>query len=228
MVQKDIKSLVAYSSVSHLGFVMLGMCALNTIGFSGSLLQQLNHGLSTGALFLLVGIIYERRHTRLIADYGGLFKVVPVYGVFFMITMLSSVGLPGTNGFVGEFLILLGAFRSQTVAAVFGTAGIVLAAGYMLWMFQRVFFGKVTNPENDRVTDMTLRERAVMAPLIVMIFVIGLYPKPFLERMEPALQRMLSRVEQVRIVREQALTPTLFVGPAAVPVTNEPEEDIRP
>lgn len=213
MVQKDIKSLVAYSSVSHMGFVMLGMCALNTIGFSGSLLQQLNHGLSTGALFLLVGILYERRHTRMIADYGGLFKIVPVYAGFFMITMLSSIGLPGTNGFVGEFLILLGAFRSQTTAAVIATAGIVLAAGYMLWMFQRVFFGKVTNPENEKITDMTLRERAIMVPLILLIFFIGLYPKPILSRMEPALNRVLAKVEQARIVREQTTLPPLFVGP---------------
>ncbi len=201
MVQKDVKSLVAYSSVSHLGFVMLGMCALNTIGFTGSLLQQINHGISTGALFLLVGIIYERRHTRLIADFGGLFKVVPVFGAFFMITMLSSVGLPGTNGFVGEFLILLGAFRSQTTAAVLGTFGIVLAAGYMLWMFQRVFFGKVTHKENENIADMGLRERAVMVPLIILIFVIGVYPKPFLARMEPALDRVLEKVRQAQIVR---------------------------
>jgi len=201
MVQKDVKSLVAYSSVAHLGFVMLGMCALNTIGFSGSLLQQLNHGISTGALFLLVGILYERRHTRLIADYGGLFKIVPVYSVFFMIIMLSSIGLPGTNGFVGEFLILLGAFRSQTAAAVLGTFGIVLAAGYMLWMFQRIFFGKVTNPENEKVSDLTLRERATLVPLVVLVFFIGLYPKPILERIEPALDRVLERVHKVQVVR---------------------------
>jgi len=213
MVQKDIKSLVAYSSVSHLGFVMLGMCALNTIGFSGSLLQQINHGLSTGALFLLVGIVYERRHTRLIADYGGLFKVVPVYSVFFMIIMLSSIGLPGTNGFVGEFLVLLGAFRSQTWAAVLGTAGIVLAAGYMLWMFQRVFFGKVTNSKNEKIPDLTLRERATLVPIVVLVFFIGLYPKPILERIEPALDRVLGKVQRVQIVRDRAENPHLFVGP---------------
>jgi len=214
MVQKDIKSLVAYSSVSHLGFVMLGMCALNTIGFAGSLLQQINHGISTGALFLLVGILYERRHTRLIADYGGIFKIVPVYSVFFMIVMLSSVGLPGTNGFVGEFLVLLGAFRTHTTAAIFGTAGIVLAAGYMLWMFQRVFFGKVTNPENEKISDMDLRERAIMVPLVLLIFFIGIYPKPILERIEPALNKVVEQVQKVQQARQQAEQSPLFVDPA--------------
>ena len=213
MVQTDLKSLVAYSSVSHLGFVVLGMCALNTIGLSGSYLQQLNHGISTGALFLLVGMIYERRHTRLIADYGGLFKVMPLYTVFFMIIMLSSIGLPGTNGFVGEFLILVGAFRSQTVAAVFSTGGIVLSAGYMLWMFQRVFFGKVTRAQNQHLPDLTRRERALLIPLVLLVFIIGVYPKPILSRVEPSLNRVLERVQQAQIIRHDASQRALFVGP---------------
>ncbi len=230
MVQKDIKSLVAYSSVSHLGFVMLGLCALNTVGFAGSLLQQINHGISTGALFLLVGIIYERQHTRLIADYGGLFKVVPVFSIYFMIVMLSSIGLPGTNGFVGEFLILLGAFRSHPVAAVLGTAGIVLAAGYMLWMYQRVFFGQVTNPKNENITDMTLRERAILVPLVIIIFAIGIYPKPILERIEPALNRVIDRVNAVQVVEktkqdELLSTRNTYPPPAMETKSADPETE---
>ena len=159
MVQRDIKSLVAFSSVSHMGFIMLGLFALNMQGMQGAILQMINHGVSTGALFLLVGMIYDRRHTRMIEDFGGIAKPMPVYATFFMIVMLSSIGLPLTNGFVGEFLILLGVFAANHWYATFAASGVILGACYMLWMYQRVIFGKVTNPENEKLTDMTIRER---------------------------------------------------------------------
>src|SRR5512135_545999 len=164
MMQPDLKRLVAFSSVSHLGYVMLGMFALNMQGVQGSIYQMLNHGLSTGSLFLIVGMIYERRHTRLIADFGGLSKVMPIYATFFMIVTLSSVGLPGTNGFVGEFLILLGSFQANKTYAVLATTGVVLGAAYMLWMFQRVMFGKVTRPENEKLKDLNAREIVTLIP----------------------------------------------------------------
>src|SRR6185436_10743532 len=167
MVQPDLKKLVAYSSVSHLGFCMLGLFAMNPQGLVGATLQMLNHGVSTGALFLLVGVVYERRHTRLIADFGGLWKPMPVYATIFLIVMLSSIGLPGTNGFVGEFLVLLGAFRTNPAWVIIAATGVILSALYMLWMFQRVFFGPVTHAENEKLTDLTFRERLVFAPLIL-------------------------------------------------------------
>ncbi len=181
MVQKDVKSLVAFSSVAHMGFVMIGMVALNDQGVQGSVLQMLNHGISTGALFLIVGMIYERRHTRMIEDFGGIFKVMPIYATFFMIVTLSSIGLPGTNGFVGEFLILIGTFKFNVTYAVIATFGIVLAAAYMLWMFQRVVWGKLENPANEKLVDINVREWVVLTPLVILIFWIGLYPKTFLE-----------------------------------------------
>ncbi len=196
MVQKDIKSLVAFSSVSHLGFVTLGLLAMNIQGWQGGMLQMLNHGISTGALFLLVGMIYERRHTRRIDDFGGLTKVVPVFAVFFMIITLSSIGLPGTNGFVGEFLILVGAFRSNPVYAAFATTGVILSAVYMLWMFQRVMFGEVKNQANAGLTDLTWAEKAVLAPLVVFVFWIGIYPNSFLRRMEGSLNNLLNQVNR--------------------------------
>src|SRR5512139_835868 len=159
MMQEDVKRLVAYSSVSHLGFVMLGIFAMNLQGLAGGMLQMINHGISTGALFLIVGFIYERRHTRLIADFGGLSKTMPVFATIFMIMTFSSIGLPGTNGFVGEFLILVGAFESGLRwYAVLATTGVILAAVYMLWMFQRVMMGKITNPENEKLQDLSARE----------------------------------------------------------------------
>jgi NADH-quinone oxidoreductase subunit M len=198
MVQKDVKKLVAYSSVSHLGFVMLGLFALNTQAVEGAVYQMLNHGLSTGALFLLVGVIYERRHTRLIDSFGGLTKVMPVYAVIFMIVTLSSVGLPPLNGFVGEFLILLGAFKTEAVWAVLAASGVVLGAIYMLWMYQRVFFGPVRHAENEGLKDLNLREIVVFVPILVMIFWMGVYPKPFLSRMEPAVERFVAQVAEKR------------------------------
>ena len=195
MVQKDIKRLVAYSSVAHLGFVMLGMFALNLEGLSGSLLQQINHGISTGALFLLVGVIYDRRHTRQVSDFGGIAKVMPVYATLFLIIALSSIGLPGLNGFVGEFLILLGTFASNATYAVFGTAGIILAAVYLLWMYQRMFFGEIVHEANKTLKDVTLREALVIGVLVVLTIVIGVYPEPFLSRMQPSLELVLSRFQ---------------------------------
>jgi NADH-quinone oxidoreductase subunit M len=196
MMQDDVKKLVAYSSVSHLGFVMLGVFAMNLQGLSGGLLQMISHGITTGALFLIVGFLYERRHTRLIVDFGGLSKVMPVFAVVFMIVTFSSIGLPGTNGFVGEFLILVGAFESELrVFAVFATTGVVLAAVYMLWMFQRVMMGKVTNPKNENLKDLSVRELAIMMPLLIFIFWIGIYPNTFLDKMNPALEGMIKQVK---------------------------------
>ena len=196
LLQPDMKRLVAYSSVSHLGFVMLGLYAFNNTGVSGSVLQMINHGLSTGALFLLVGFVYERRHTRMIEEYGGLWSVMPIFASLFLVVTLSSIGLPGTNGFVGEFLILLGAFNTRPWAAALATLGVVLGAVYMLRLYKRVFFGEVTNEENRKLIDLSGREIAVMAPLVLMIFWIGLYPKPFLRRIEPTTKVYLERIER--------------------------------
>jgi NADH-quinone oxidoreductase subunit M len=195
MVQPDLKKLVAYSSVSHLGFCMLGMFAFNREGWSGSVMQMLNHGISTGALFLLVGVVYERRHTRLISEFGGLWKVLPVYSVIFLVMMLSSIGLPGTNGFIGEFLVLLGAFRTQTPWAIFAATGVILSAVYMLWMFQRVIFGPVTNAANEGLKDLSAREKWVFVPLLVLVFWIGFFPNPILSRLGPTMDRSLALIE---------------------------------
>jgi NADH-quinone oxidoreductase subunit M len=203
MVQKDVKKLVAYSSVSHLGFVMLGLFALNTQGVEGAIYQMLGHGLSTGALFLLVGIIYERRHTRMIDSFGGLAKVMPVYTVFFMITMLSSVGLPGLNGFVGEFLILVGAFKAKALWAVLAASGVVLGAIYMLWMYQRVFFGPIKHAVNEKLSDLNLREIVVFVPILALMFFMGVYPKPFLSRMEPAVNKFIAEVTEKRMAYDE-------------------------
>jgi len=177
-----------------LGYVMLGMFAFNMQGVEGSVYQMLNHGISTGSLFLIVGIIYERRHTRMIADFGGLSKVMPIYAAIFMIVTLSSIGLPGTNGFVGEFLILLGAFKARTVYGVLGATGVVLGAAYMLWMFQRVMFGEIKNPENLKLQDLSIREIAYMVPMVIMIFVMGIYPKLFFQKMDVTVEHFLEDV----------------------------------
>src|SRR5689334_5829792 len=168
MAQKDMKKLVAYSSISHLGFVMLGLFALNGPGLNGGVLQMINHGLSTGALFLLVGVIYERRHTRMIAEYGGLSAVMPLYATIFLIITMSSIGLPALNGFVGEFTILVGAFNQTWWWALLAALGIVLGAAYMLWLFQRVFFGPLTNSENRNLQDLNKRELAYLLPLVLL------------------------------------------------------------
>ena len=194
MVQVDLKKLVAYSSVSHLGFVMLGIFALNPYGIQGALIQNINHGISTGALFLLVGIIYDRRHTRLIKEFGGLSKIMPKYAICFMIVALSSIGLPGMNGFVGEFLILLGIFQVNGLWAACATSGVILAACYILWMFQRVMFLEVKNPKNMNLKDMNVREMFTVVPLIILIFWIGLYPKPFMDTFDASVTHLVSKV----------------------------------
>jgi NADH-quinone oxidoreductase subunit M len=204
MVQSDIKKLVAYSSVAHLGFVMLGMFALNVEGLEGSVLQMVNHGLSTGALFLLVGMLYERRHTRQIADFGGIAKPMPVYAAIFGIVAMSSIGLPMLNGFVGEFLILLGTFRAHTGVAVVATFGVVLAAAYMLWMYRRVMFGPIENPENRGLIDLGLREKSVMVAILIPIFWIGIYPETFLKRLHPPVLELLRVMEQKSMAAHEA------------------------
>ncbi len=200
MAQVDMKRLIAYSSVSHMGFLMLGLFALNPEGVSGGIIQMINHGVSTGALFLLVGIIYERRHTREIAAFSGLSRVVPVFAVFFAITMFSSIGLPGLNGFVGEFLILIGIFKTNLVYAVFAVTGIILGAAYMLWLFQRTMFGDPVGEANQNMQDMNLRQVGYMLPLVILMFWIGLYPKPFLSRIQPTVNHYVGQMQE----RQQA------------------------
>jgi NADH-quinone oxidoreductase subunit M len=195
MAQKDMKKLVAYSSVSHMGFVMLGIFALNGAGINGGVLQMINHGLSTGALFLLVGVIYERRHTRMIAEYGGLSAKMPLYATIFLIITMSSIGLPTLNGFIGEFTILVGAFNRVWWWAVVGALGIVLGAAYMLWMYQRVFFGPLTNPDNENLSDLNGRELLYLVPLVLLCFWIGLYPKPFFEILDKPVAYIVERVD---------------------------------
>jgi NADH-quinone oxidoreductase subunit M len=207
-VQRDLKRLVAYSSVAHLGFIIVGTFALTTQGVQGGLLQMVNHGLSTGALFLLVGMVYERRHTRQIADLGGLQKVAPVFAGVFMVVMLSSVGLPGLNGFVGEFLVLLGTFITRRWWAVVATTGVILAAVYLLWAYQRVFHG-VPEGENLKFPELKWKEGAVLAPVIALIVFLGVYPKPVLDRMAPSVRSLVERVDQ----RNGTRPPTSAEGP---------------
>ena len=194
LMQKDMKKLVAYSSVSHLGFCTLGIFALNPLGLSGSVLQQINHGISTGALFLIVGVLYERRHTREIAEYGGISNVMPVYAAITMIMFLSSMGLPLLNGFIGEFTILQGTFMENKLWAGLAVIGVILAAAYLLWLYQRVFFGKVSNPKNEKLRDLNLREIVYFAPLIAIAFWIGLYPKPFFEILQQPVNQLVQTV----------------------------------
>jgi NADH-quinone oxidoreductase subunit M len=195
MVQSDVKKLVAYSSVAHLGFVMLGTFALNTQGLEGGVLQMVNHGLSTGALFLLVGMLYERRHTREIDAFGGVARPMPVYAALFGIVAMSSVGLPGLNGFVGEFLILLGGFEASPAFTVPATFGVVLAAAYLLWAYRRIMFGPVERPENRSLIDLGLRERAVMVAILVPIVWIGVHPETALVKVRPAIVDLLHVME---------------------------------
>ncbi len=194
MMQKDLKRLIAYSSVAHLGFVVLGIFVGTIQGMSGGILQMINHGLSTGALFMLVGALYDRRHTRLIADFGGLARVMPVLAGVFLFVALSSLGLPGMNGFVGEFLVLLGTFLAYRWWVVPAAFGIVLAAIYLLWAYRRVFHGEVTHEANRTLPDLRPRETLMLAPLLALIVFIGVYPKPFLERIEPSAQRVVTQL----------------------------------
>ena len=216
MVQSDVKKLVAYSSVAHLGFVMLGIFAFNAQGLNGGVLQMVNHGLSTGALFLLVGMLYERRHTRQISDFGGIAKPMPVFAAFFGLVTMSSIGLPALNGFVGEFLILLGAYLANPTMAVAATSGVVLGAAYMLWMFRRMMFGPLESPENRGLIDLGLREKFVMAAIAVPMLWIGVYPETFLRRIEPSVMELLHRIE------ERSAILVAAPDPAAAPELREP------
>ena len=196
MVQPDMKKLVAYSSVSHLGFVVLGIAAMNVQGVQGAVYQMLSHGISTGGLFLVVGMLSDRRHTRLISEYGGLKKVTPHLVAVFLIVTLASIGLPGLNGFVGEFLILLGVFRWNPRMAAFAATGVILSATYMLWMFQRVNYGPITNEKNARLVDLRPREWLVIVPIVALAILMGVLPNLFLRPIEPAVRKMLSHIEQ--------------------------------
>lgn len=216
MVQKDVKKLVAYSSVSHLGFVVLGLFAFNTIAVQGALLQMINHGLSTGALFLIVGMIYDRTHTRQIKDYGGIAKVVPVFAVMFMIATLASIGLPGLNGFIGEFLILNGSFSSQILThnafTVFAAMGVILAAGYMLWMYQRVMFGPLKHEKNEKLIDLNAREIGLLVPLVIFMIWIGVRPVDFTQYSEAQVQELLHTSNQKRMAVKRSASPSELPG----------------
>jgi NADH-quinone oxidoreductase subunit M len=203
MVQKDMKRLVAYSSVAHLGFVVLGIFAITVESIQGSVIQMVNHGLTTGMLFLLVGMLYDRRHTRMISDFGGIARVVPVLSTFFMIAMLGSVGLPGLNGFVGEFLILVGSFKSEFLGsgayAVAATSGVIFAAVYLLWMYQRVFFGAVEKPENEKMIDLHYHEIVILAIMVIFVVWIGVHPNTFLSKSEPAVKALVDILTKAKV-----------------------------
>ena len=222
MAQQDWKRLVAYSSVSHMAMVMLGMFSLNPVGIMGSIVQQLNHGISTGALFLLVGNMYERRHTRLISEYGGLSKVMPAYATIFLIMTMSSIGLPALNGFIGELLILQGAFIKSKMWAAFAASGVVLGAAYMLWLYQRTMFGKIENPKNEHLQDLNLREFATYAPLLVLAVWIGLYPKPFIDRLQSSVNRVVMRIDPQYRAQASNANPNASQDPAPSTQNSEP------
>jgi NADH-quinone oxidoreductase subunit M len=223
LVQKDMKKLIAYSSVSHLGFVMLGMFALNPLGMEGSVLQMVNHGLSTGGLFLIVGLIYERRHTKEIAEFGGLASTMPIYATVTLVIFLASLGLPTLNGFVGELMILQGAFAANRVWAYWAVLGIVLGAAYLLWLYQRVFWGKVTKDENRNLNDLNARELATLVPLVALCFWIGLYPKPFLAFLHAPVGRIATIVQPEKYGGQVALA----AGPDATADESSASEDER-
>jgi NADH-quinone oxidoreductase subunit M len=204
LVQPDFKKLVAYSSVSHLGFVMLGIFALTVQSVQGALMVMINHGLSTGALFFLIGMIYERRHTRLIESYGGIARVVPMFAALLTLVTFSSIGVPGTNGFIGEFLVLLGAFRTSPVLTVIATTTIITAAAYLLWAIQRILFNPLDKPENEHIPDLNRRELILMAPLVAGIIWLGVYPAPVLRRMEVSAETFV-RTVQTRAAQRTAL-----------------------
>jgi NADH-quinone oxidoreductase subunit M len=197
IVQPDLKKLVAYSSVSHLGFIVLGTFALTSGGLAGGVVQNINHGITTGALFLLVGMIYDRRHTKQISDFGGLAQVMPIYSGIFLFTAFASIGLPGLNGFVGEFLVLVGSFPTLPVYTIIAAVGVVLAAIYLLWAYERAFTGPLDKPENQKLTDLSGREIALLAPLVVLMLFLGLYPRVLLDRVEPSTEAILDRIEAV-------------------------------
>jgi NADH-quinone oxidoreductase subunit M len=212
LIQKDVKSLVAYSSVSHMGLIMLAVFSLNMEGIEGAIYQMLNHGLSTGALFLVVGILYERAHTRLIKDFGGVSSQMPVFSAFFLICMLSSVGLPGLNGFVGEVLCLFGVFTAHKVYAYLGVTTVIIAAAYLLWMYQRVMHGPITNEKVLTFKDMNKREIAYLVPIIIMMFWMGIYPQTFLRKMDVSVNHLLNRIHNREnvFVQEKNRAPLLM------------------
>jgi NADH-quinone oxidoreductase subunit M len=213
LVQPDLKKLVAYSSVSHLGFVMLGIAAFTTTSVVGSVYQMLNHGISTGALFFLVGMLYDRRHTRLISEFGGLKAIVPWYFAVFLLISLSSIAVPGTNGFVGEFLILLGSWKFSPWMVAVSSLGVVLAAGYVLWMVKRVFYGEVTNPKNQGLPDLSLREASVLVPLVLLAILMGIASPAFTRRIEPAADALVRQVRE----RTQPVHAVSSLPPVATP-----------
>jgi NADH-quinone oxidoreductase subunit M len=218
LMQKDMKRLIAYSSVSHLGFCTLGIFALTPNGLSGSVLQQINHGISTGALFLIVGVLYERRHTRLISEFGGLATPMPNFAAIYLIVSLSSLGMPLLNGFIGEFTILQGAFQVSKAWAAWGSLGVVLGAAYLLWLYQRVMFGSVTNPANAELPDLNLREYATLVPLVILAFWIGIYPKPFFALIDKPVEEIVKRVNPDFYKAERAKLPAPEIHAAAVEV----------
>jgi NADH-quinone oxidoreductase subunit M len=231
LMQKDMKKLVAYSSVSQLGFCTLGIFALNSIGLTGSVLQQINHGISTGALFLIVGILYERRHTQEIAEFGGISNVMPIYATLAMIMFLASMGLPLLNGFVGEFTILQGAFTANWRWAAWAAPGVVLAAAYLLWLYQRVFFGAVTNPKNENLHDLTGREILTLVPLVVMSLWIGLYPKPFFQILEQPVNQIVQTLQNNSNPNTPAsaqVAPRPRPQPRAIAQSNVAESNVAP
>ena len=213
LVQTDFKRLVAYSSVSHMGLVVLGIFALTPESLQGAMIVQISHGLSTGALFLMIGMIYDRRHTRLFSAFGGLARVMPLYGVFLMISVLSSIAVPGTNGFIGEFLVLTGSFQTYPVLATIATVSVILGAVYVLWAVQRVLFNPLDKAENAGLADMNWREVATMLPIAALIFYIGLHPAPILRRMEPRLQELIHQVDPSANVSQTA-APLKYVAEA--------------
>jgi len=228
IAQKDIKKLVAYSSVSHMGFVMLGIFVFNIEGLKGSLMQMINHGISTGALFLLIGMIYERTHTRQIGDYTGLFKVMPVYGVCFLVVVLSSMGMPTTNGFIGELFVLIGAFKANWMYAVLVALGVLLGAVYLLWLFQRVFLGEYTYAGKGKLHDLGFRETVTALSLVGLIFWIGLYPKPFLNVMDASLTKLSAQVEEnyrKAAAFENAASATAMFDEQAAAISAEGSEE---
>jgi NADH-quinone oxidoreductase subunit M len=214
MMQKDMKKLIAYSSVSHLAFCTLGIFALTPHGLSGSVIQQINHGISTGALFLIVGVLYERRHTRLISEYGGLSTPMPAFAAIYMIASLSSLGLPLLNGFIGEFTILRGTFEVSFRYTAWAVIGIILGAAYLLWLYQRVMFGPVTNPANEHLPDLNAREYATLIPLVILAFWIGIYPKPLFRVLDRPVQLIVEQVNPGYYGAERAAVPTPALAPA--------------
>jgi len=219
MMQKDMKKLIAYSSVSHLGFCTLGIFALTPHGLSGSILQQINHGISTGALFLIVGVLYERRHTRLIADFGGLSTPMPNFAAIYLIVSLSSLGMPALNGFVGEFTILRGVFEVNMAWAAWAVLGIILGAAYLLWLYQRVMFGSVTNPANEHLPDLNAREFVTLVPLVLLALWIGVYPKPFFRYLNLPVRQIVEKVDKTYYERTERAAKRMDVAPAPPHVT---------